>query len=385
MNAHAAQIGAIARAALAPCERSAWTPRQPCVSQATLGLVRLRRHVQRILRFTPHEYWAWTELATGLPHHMPTYAPAGVAWAEDVAALRDAGVEAAARAEDGLLNAMGLALAGRQFLDDSLPKLRAALRQDRADLLDGLSEDIAEDIETRQAHLEWAHLNVQLHFGGLPPRKAGAGDMASSYKTTVGKPIETAEGLASARLQTYADKERAAIQTPDEAAATYNEKAPPGATGPEPHVDDIPTLPALGRSSCSGALDKAAGDDGLGSSAFKAAPRALARLYRPLCAKVALRGQEPLLWERGIAVGIPKPGAPGGDPGAARKIELGTAVSKCRRAFLGGRLSQAIKRIYFDTQLGCRKHGSCALATQMGFIFLAIAAAAPRQWHDLFP
>ena len=56
VNARAEQVGAVARTALVPCERPAWVPRQPCVSQATLGLVRLRRHVQRILRFAPREY-----------------------------------------------------------------------------------------------------------------------------------------------------------------------------------------------------------------------------------------------------------------------------------------------------------------------------------------
>ena len=75
MNAHAEQIGAIVRAALAPCERSAWTPRQPCVSAKTLGLMRLRRRVQPILRFAPKEYWAWEVLSTQPPQQTSGYAP----------------------------------------------------------------------------------------------------------------------------------------------------------------------------------------------------------------------------------------------------------------------------------------------------------------------
>ena len=103
-----------------------------------------------------------------------------------------------------------------------------------------------------------------------------------------------------------------------DAVATYDEKGPPGATRPEPLVDNVPTPPALGRSFRSGSPDKAAGGDGIGSSVFKAAPRALARLYHPLCAKVALQGPEPLLWQHGIAVGTPpslaRPAATQGQP-----------------------------------------------------------------------
>ena len=300
---------------------------------------------------------------------MLTYALAGAAWAEGVAALRDAGIEVAARAEGGMLNAMGLALAGRQILDDALRKLESALRQDRADLLDRLSEDIAEDIETRQARRGRAHLNAQLRFGGRPPRQAGAGAMVPYDRSTDGRRIETVERLAPARLQAYTAKECATLQAPGEAVATY---IPPGATGPEPLVDNVPTLPALGRRFRSGAPDKAAGGDGLGSSVSKAAPRALARLHHPLGAKVALQGQEPPLWKHGIAVGVPKPGAPGGDPGAARKIELGTTISKHHRVFLRGRLSQIIKHVYFDTQLGSRKDGPRALAMQIASTFLRL-------------
>ena len=127
MNARAEQIGAIVRAALVPCERSARAPRRPYVSAATLGPMRFRRHARGILRFTPNEYWAWEVLATQLQQHASTRAPPGAPWADDVAALRDAGVEALARAEGGLLGALGAMFAGCQFLSDALPRPRAAL------------------------------------------------------------------------------------------------------------------------------------------------------------------------------------------------------------------------------------------------------------------
>ena len=93
--------------------------------------------------------------------------------------------------------------------------------------------------------------------------------------------------------------------------------------------------------------------------------------------KVAFEGQERLPWKHGIVVGIPEPGAEGGNPGAARKIELSTTISKHRHAFLRGRLSQVTKHIYIDTQLGCRKHGSCA------FHRLPAATAAPHLRHGI--
>ena len=116
-------------------------------------------------------------------------------------------------------------------------KLRAALQQDRADLLDKVSRDIAEGIESRQTRVEWARLNVQLRFGGRPPRKAGAGAMVPYYKKADSRPVETADELAAARLQACANKEYATIQTPSEVVATCTDKHPPGATGPVPQAD----------------------------------------------------------------------------------------------------------------------------------------------------
>ena len=59
-------------------------------------------------------------------------------------------------------------------MDDTIKQFRLALQRDRADLPDRLGDDSADDIEARQARQEWARLQVQLRFGGGPPRKAGA-------------------------------------------------------------------------------------------------------------------------------------------------------------------------------------------------------------------
>ena len=92
MNAHAEQIGPKARRALVPCERSAWTPRQPCVATGALGLIRFRRHVQRILCLPCRGPWAWRALAERLPQRMRAYALMGAAWGDAAAALTDWGL-----------------------------------------------------------------------------------------------------------------------------------------------------------------------------------------------------------------------------------------------------------------------------------------------------
>ena len=127
-----------------------------------------------------------------------------------------------------------------------------------------------------------------------------------------------------------------------------------GSTMPHFDGEELPTLSCLASGFASLQKGRAPGLSGLPSEVFRSSPLLMALHYFPIVCKFFLRDPSPVQWRGGLSVSVPKPGKPGDQHAGYRAIMLLEGDNKAVQKAMRPQLLEALPQLGTPDQMGGR-------------------------------
>ena len=350
---HTQTAATIHQAAAKAFPEDTFSPRQPYVTTSTMKLIRLRRHVQGVLRADG------TKKLSDLQHHLP----------------KDFAQYLTERSADPLIYQLLLAVhtsthdmhfkidkALKFFLKATSGHLAKSLRQDRAEHVAQLVQQFQHHTDLHQHRAAWDYAKAALSYGPRT-RKKNKSRALPFHLDENDNVITNDQQRDDYFLRHFAQQEHAQLVDNEHMLKFYNSTIRQHTT-PE-NMDNIITLPRTTQIISHSKRRKAPSPiDHITKDLLKAAPTSTARHIQPLIAKVSILQQEPLLWKHGDAIPLHKGSGPTSKAPSYRSILLASEIPKIHYAFLRSNLNSFLLRTMRPTQCGGLPGRTTAYAAQ---------------------
>ena len=236
------------------------------------------------------------------------------------------------------------------ILRDQTRAIRAAVRRDRLQYLDGLRDNISlQDMRNPKALYQavrkafpQARASRRRSFRPLPAVRLEDGTLATDKAARLARWERFFGEQEAAQIVTQADYLQA-FADPD---------IPVSSQAPVFDLAALPTLMDLEQQLVALRNDKAAGPDGITAEVLKLNAASVARTLYPLCLKSALGVREPVDWRGGCLMALAKKASAALDCSAFRSILLANATAKVQHRMLRGKLLVPFAAYRGDVQAG---------------------------------